>query len=199
MPGYRLHLAAMLLCIVGLGTGTPYFFDFIESRSGMLLTDPVLDLLPSRNVSWLVFFILYSGAVLGLYSNSDKPVAFLLTLQSYVFVMLMRCLTLTLLPLEPPLGYVPLREPIVQMFFTHDGRIISKDLFFSGHMSSLLVLVYTVGRTEVRHVLIIFSCILGILLMVQHVHYTIDILAAPLGAWLSYVMAKPVVRRTSLS
>ena len=196
--GFRFQLAATIAAIAGIAAGTPYFFDYIESRSGPVLPDPLLDVLPGRNVSWLVFFILYSGVVVGLYANSRKPVYLLLSMQTYVFVMFMRCLTLTLFPLDPPPGYIPLREPVVQMFFTSDGRIISRDLFFSGHMSTLLALVFTVGRFPVRSVLIWFTCILAMLLLIQHVHYTIDILYAPIGAGLSYLMARKVVSRMSV-
>jgi len=191
--GFRFQFITVIAVIVVLGVTFPNFFDFLESRNGPVLPDPILDLFPQRDVSWLIFFILYSGAAIGLYMNLKKPFYFLLTLQIYSLVMLMRVVTLTSLPLNPPLGYIPLREPVVQMFFTTDGRIISKDLFFSGHMSTLLSLVFSVGQNIVRWVLVIFSIILAILLLVQHVHYTVDILAAPLGAWLGWYLSKRMI------
>ena len=194
---FRLQLICVLSVIFAMAFAAPFFFDFIESREGVIIGDPILDLFPSRNVSWLVFFILYSGVVLGLYSNLLKPVCLLQAFETYAMVMLMRIVTLTFLALEPPHGYIPLREPVVQMFFTSDGRIISKDLFFSGHMSTLLSLVFTVGKTIVRRVLILFSVILAVLLLIQRVHYTIDLLAAPVGTFLSWLMAKKIMSRIS--
>jgi len=195
---FRLQFISVIALITGMAIAAPHFFDFIEGRSGPRLPDPVLDLFPNRNVSWLVFFILYSGIVVGLYSNLKKPVYLLLTFQIYSLVMLMRFFTLTFIPLDPPLGYVPLREPIVQLFFVSDGRIISKDLFFSGHMSTLLSLVFSVGKTIVRRVLTVFAVILAVLLLIQHVHYTIDILAAPLGTLLGWVISKKLIRRITV-
>ena len=196
--GFRLQFLASVAVITGMAFGAPYFFDFIESRNGPVLPDPLLDLFPRRDVSWLVFFILYSGVAIGLYSNLKKPVYLLLTFQIYALVMFMRFITLTSWPLNPPTGYIPLREPIVQMLFTSDGRIISKDLFFSGHMTTLLSLVFSMGLTIFRRVLIVFSIILAILLLVQHVHYTIDILAAPFGAWLGWWISKNLIRKISI-
>jgi len=197
--GFRLQFLGVVAVIIGLGFATPHFFDFIESRNGPVLPDPVLDLFPRRDVSWLVFFILYSGVIIGLYLNLKKPIYLLLTFQIYALVMFMRCFTLTVWPLNPPVGYIPLREPIVQMFFTSDGRIISKDLFFSGHMSTMLAIVFSMGHTIIRRVLVVFAITLAMLLLIQHVHYTIDVLAAPLGAWLGWWISKNLIGRISIT
>jgi hypothetical protein len=192
---FRVHLVVTVAAVTAVAASAHLLFDFIEARSGPRLHDPLLDLLPSRDVSWIIFFFLYSGVVAGLYANLKKPLRLLLSFQAYVLVMLMRYTTLTLWPLDPPAGYMPLREPVVQLFFTSDGRIISRDLFFSGHMSTLLVLIFTVGPSLVRRMLVFFMVILAVLLLIQHVHYTIDILAAPPGAWLAYLLAKKITVR----
>jgi hypothetical protein len=189
---FRWQVYITFSVIVIMAFLAPHFFDFIEGRHGKQLPDPFLDLFPNYNVSWLVFFILYSGVVIGFYHNVQKPMHLLIMFQTYSFVMFMRIITLSFIPLEPPIGYIPLREPLVQMLLVSDGRIISKDLFFSGHMSTLLAVAFSMGKSVVRWMLFTFAFILAILLFIQHVHYTIDILAAPFGALLANVLARKV-------
>jgi len=165
------------------------FFDFVEGRQGKLLNDYVLDLFPSYDVSWVVFFFLYSGIIIGLYYHLIHPKTILIVFQTYVIVTLVRIGTITLFPLEPPAGYLPLREPFVQLFTT-GGKIISKDLFFSGHMSTILSLFFGSHRKFVRTFLLFCSFMVGIMVLLQHVHYTIDVVFAVPATFLIYKFCK---------
>lgn len=165
------------------------FFDFVEARQGVLLNDYVLDFVPSYDVSMIVFFFLYSGILAGLYYHISHPKTILLAFQTYALVTLLRLLTITLVPLEPPIGYIPLKEPFVQLFTTN-GRIISKDLFFSGHMSTILSLFFSSHRKFIRIFLFYCSCMVGTMILLQHVHYTIDVLVAIPITFIIYVFCK---------
>jgi hypothetical protein len=166
-----------------------YFFDFVESRSGSYLNDPLLIYLPSYDVSWVVFFFLYSGILLGLWYHLSHPKTILVTFQTYVLVTLVRLCTITLFPLEPPDGYIPLREPFVQLFTT-DGNIISKDLFFSGHMSTILSLYFSSHRKYIRTFLLFCSFMIGAMVLLQHVHYTVDVLFAIPATYVIYYFCR---------
>ncbi len=165
------------------------FFDFIEARSGTLLNDFVLNNIPSYNVSWGVFLVLYSAIVVGIYAHRAHPKTVLIILQTYILVTFVRMVTITLLPLEPPIGYHPLREPVVQ-FFTNGGRIISRDLFFSGHVSTVMSVYLGTHIPKIKSFL--FVCVIAIcmLLLVQHVHYTIDVIVAIPATWLVFKFCK---------
>jgi hypothetical protein len=165
------------------------FFDFVEARQGALLNDYVLDLLPSYDVSWVVFFFLYSGIFIGLYYHLIHPKTILIVFQTYAIVTLVRIGTITFIPLEPPVGYLPLREPFVQLFTT-GGKIISKDLFFSGHMSTILSLFFGSHRKFVRTFLLFCSLMVGVMVLLQHVHYTIDVIVAVPATYLIYKFCK---------
>ncbi len=154
-----------------------------------MLADPLLDMLPSYNVSWVVFFFLYSGIIFGIYYHLIHPKTILLAFQTYVLVTLLRICTITLWPLEPPVGYMPLREPFVQLF-TSDGKIISKDLFFSGHMSTILSLFFASHRQYIRAFLLLCSLMIGSMVLLQHVHYTIDVIFAVPATWVVYFFCK---------
>ncbi len=166
-----------------------HFFDYIESRPGTQLGDFVLDFLPAYNVSWGVFFILYSAIVIGIYTHIAHPKTVLIIFQTYILVTFVRMVTITLLPLEPPIGYLPLREPVVQ-FFTNGGKIISKDLFFSGHVSTVLSVYLGTHLPKTKSVLFVCVIAMCILLLIQHVHYTVDVLVAIPATYLVYKFCK---------
>ena len=170
----------------------PLFFDYIETRRGTLLNDPVLELLPAADVSWLIMALLYFGVISWLATFIKSPDILLAGMQTYCLVTLLRLASIPLFPLEPPLDYIPLKEPFVQ-FFTNGGRIISRDLFFSGHMTTILFCYYNTPKSVLKTFYLVSAIVIGILLMIQRVHYAIDILAAPLFTWLCFLFVKKVL------
>jgi hypothetical protein len=186
---FRIQSLITLAVVISFSVIFNRFFDFVESRRGTLLSDYILEILPSHNVSWIVFFFLYSGIFFGVYYHLIHPKTILIAFQTYVLVTLLRICTITIWPLEPPVGYVPLREPFVQLF-TSGGKIISKDLFFSGHMSTILSLFFSSHRKFIRTFLLFCSFMIGIMVLVQHVHYTIDVLFAIPATYVVYYFCK---------
>lgn len=190
---FKIRCAFAVACVIFIGSVFPWFFDFIEGRSGPQLHDPVLDMLPAANVTWMVFGFLYGGMLLGFYSMSNSPQSFILCIHTYVLVTLMRMASLTLFPLNPPDGYIPLPDPIVQAF-SNNGRIISRDLFFSGHVSTICSVLFAVSKPFHKRIILVCTIMVGFLVLVHRVHYTIDVLAAPVGTYLAYFLMKKVNR-----
>ncbi len=186
---FRLQFIITLLVLSTFTFIFKHFFDYIESRTGTQLGDFLLDNIPAYNVSWGVFFVLYSAIVIGMYTHRAHPKTVLIILQTYILVTFVRMVTITLLPLEPPVGYLPLREPVVQ-FFTNGGKIISKDLFFSGHVSTVLSVYLGTHLPKTKSVLFVCVVAMCVLLLVQHVHYTVDVIAALPATWLVYKFCK---------
>jgi len=69
------------------------------------------------------------------------PRLLLVVLETYCMVTALRILSIYFFPLHPPDGYMPLGEPVAQLF-ARDHKIISKDLFFSGHVATILSLYF---------------------------------------------------------
>jgi hypothetical protein len=172
----------------------PYFFDYLEARTGPQLNDWFLSVFPAYDVSWVVFFFLYFGILISLFSLAKTPLPFLLALETYALVMLLRILSLTLFPLNPPADYIPLQEPFVQLF-VNDHRIISKDLFFSGHVATICSLFFPLVNKRIR--IIVLICVLGVVftVLIQRVHYTIDVLFAPIFTYACYSFFRRYVAR----
>lgn len=186
---FRVQFIVTMILLASFTFIFKHFFDFVESRTGTELYDVVLSNIPAYDVSWGVFFILYSAIFIGIITHRAHPKTVLIIFQTYILVTFVRMVTITLIPLEPPVGYLPLREPVVQ-FFTNGGKIISKDLFFSGHVSTVMSVYLGTHLPRTRAVL--FFCVVAIciLLLLQHVHYTVDVVVALPATWLVYKFCK---------
>lgn len=192
MKNFRVQMLISLTVLAIFMVTFQYFFDFVESRKGAMLNDPVLNFLPAADVYWIIFSFLYFGVISWILTSVKTPDVLLAGIETYIFVTILRMCTITLFPLEPPENYIPLREPFVQ-FFTSGGKIISRDLFFSGHMTTILICYYNIRNGILKKIYFFSAIIIGVLLMVQHVHYAIDIIAAPLFTWLCFVFVKKVL------
>ncbi len=155
----------------------PLFFGYIEKRKGVLLDDWVLAHLPPHNVSVLIFSIIWGMALLILYRAIYNPSIYITYCWALILVCLARFISISLVPLAPPLGLIPLTDPLTGIFYGKAS--ITKDLFFSGHTATLTLMYLCLEKRTDKIIGFIAIVIVGFLLLVQHIHYTIDVLAAP--------------------
>jgi hypothetical protein len=168
----------------------PHFFLLIQQRPGTGLNDPLLNVLPSLDVSPYIFLLIYLTVGLGIFRCAQSPHLFLLFLWSCLFLSLARMITMSLAPLNPPVGLVPLSDPILKPFYGPNN--ITKDLFFSGHTSSVFLIYLVLRKKWEKFLALIATVSVGILLLIQHIHYTIDVVFAPLFVYIVFVLAKRV-------
>lgn len=192
-PAFRRRLGVVLALLLTLAALLPRFFAWVQARPGRILPDPLLALLPARDVSGLAFAVIYLGIALGVATLLPRPYPLLRALTAYLLLHLLRCATLALLPLEPPIGLIILRDPLVEQLFYAAPAPITKDLFFSGHTATLLLLALAVPAGWRHRVLLAATAAIGLLVMVQRAHYSYDVLAAPLFAGLSFWLAKRLI------
>jgi len=183
---YRLHFILSVLGIVAFAMTLPYFFnEILLPKPGVQLNDPVLLFAPPKDWSIEIFVLLYSFTVLSVILNIKKPHTILLMFQMYVVVNFLRMTTLYLFTLEAPEGIIPLSDPFLAEF-AYGREVYVKDLFFSGHISTLCILFLIEQRKPVRWAILISIVLVSLFLIWQRVHYTLDILAAPIIAWLVF-------------
>jgi hypothetical protein len=194
ITSFRIQFVGSVLFIAGLAMAWTRFFDYLEARSGPQLNDSFLALLPAWDISWIIFFFLYFGILVSIYAVAKYPVQMLLAMETYCLVTLLRMLSIELFPLNPPVDYIPLREPFAQLFVS-DHRIISKDLFFSGHVATICAVYFPILQKKYR--LIVFFCIVMVALgvLIQRVHYSIDVLFAPIATFACYYFCKRFLAR----
>jgi len=183
-PSFRLQLLLTVPIVGILLLSYAHFLEWIELRPGVVLDDPLLASFPAHKLTWIVFGLIYGGLLLGLGTLSTRPAALLLALQSYALIVAVRMAAMYFMPLDPPLGMIRLKDPFVQLFDI--GVVLTKDLFFSGHTATLFLLFLTAQHRVLRAVFLLATVVVGAGLIWQHVHYTVDILAAPFVAFGCY-------------
>ena len=160
------------------------FLNIIEFRNGIQFNDPFLKLLKPLDLSYIIFGIIYLSIFTALISLLNKPSKLLFVLQAYAFLLITRIITLYLVPLNAPAGMIPLVDPIVEKFGT--GNLLTKDLFFSGHTATIFLLYLITNNKKLKIIFLFCFIILAAAVLFQHVHYTIDVFAAPFFAYTSY-------------
>lgn len=193
-PGFRGQLGLVVALLLGLLPVVPGFYHFIQARPGHQLADPLLALLPMHDVSAVTFALIYGSIAATLAYLLPRPQLLLRALWAYYFLQLLRMGTLWLLPLEPPTTLIILHDPVMDRIFKVTTQPIVRDLFFSGHTATMALLVL-LARGRWRWALALATAAVGTLVLVQRVHYSYDVLAAPFFAWLAYWLAS----RTALN
>ncbi|MCJ8290118.1 MAG: hypothetical protein HRT58_10685 [Crocinitomicaceae bacterium] len=153
------------------------FLPVHEARVDKLLwyfDDPAFLILPIEDVSILIFSITYGSIITYAIINRKEKYFVSKLAFSYGLLLIFRALTLTILPLKEPDTIVYLEDPFLN-YFIYEG-ILDSDLFFSGHTALICLIFFLTHKW--KWVFVILGVILGFLLMIQRVHYSIDILAA---------------------
>jgi len=176
-----ISLIAVLLGLVA----TTYFLAYNEARAGYTLYDPIIAAIPAIDLSRVIFICTYSCILLGLFCCMTTPERIVRTNFAILALLFYRFVCMYLLPLEPPEGIIPLQDEFLR-HTTYGDKVLLKDLFFSGHTASAVLLYHLVDHKWVSRFLLGMSVVIGSMLIIQHVHYTLDVIVAYAFAHLSY-------------
>ena len=189
---FRSKLILGLILLAAVLMFLPLFFQYIEQRQGYTWNDALLNVVPATNVSIPIFTIIWSMAALFIIRSISNPQMFLLYLYGFLFVCICRIITLTLVPLNAPKDLIVLADPLSN-FFYGSKDFITKDLFFSGHTATLCLFFFCFQRKWDKIIALICTIAVGLLVLVQHVHYTVDVITAPVFTYLCFILAGKVV------
>ena len=171
----------------------PYFFSYIEQRqNGIILHDSILEFLVPRDLSVPIFIIIWSTTILGIYRCVKQPAIFLAILYCLIFLCFARILSIYFIHLEPPLNLIPLKDPLTSITYGARGLFITKDLFFSGHTSNMLLLALCLPKKSDKIIAFSAAISIGIMVLIQHVHYSVDVIGAVLITFLLVKQGKRV-------
>ncbi len=187
--GFRIRRLVTPPLLVATLSALAALVKWVERRPGAVLPDPVLAMLAPRDVTWPVFTLIYVGIVLAVLLLVRSPVRLLLGVQGYVVLALLRIVVMWATPLDPPPGMIVLEDPLVQGF-GGAAAPLTRDLFFSGHTSTLFLLFLAVPGRATRAFFLAATAGVAFLVLVQHVHYAVDVLAAPPFAYAAWRIAR---------
>ncbi|MBE0551603.1 MAG: hypothetical protein IH619_04410 [Ignavibacterium sp.] len=176
-------LITLILLSVVLASLTN-FLNYVEAREGAVLPDPILNLFNPIDLTWLTFALIYGSIVVAIATLFKYPNRLMFAIQLYTLMVLVRIVAMFLLPLEPPSTMIILNDPFVEFFGT--GQTLTKDLFFSGHTATLFILFLVAENKIIKSVFLISTIVVAISVILQHVHYTIDVIAAVFFTYACY-------------
>jgi len=156
----------------------PVFYrDVLGPKPGILIHDVVLNTFVPVNWSLPTFAIIYLSIIQTFFSNLRNPGVLLIGLTCYLAISLLRMAAMYMITFEPPSDMILLVDPVTSRFYPDAG--FAKDLFFSGHISTMILMVLLEKNRLARMIKIAGTMIVALFLLWQHVHYFLDILVAP--------------------
>jgi len=172
----------------------PYYYqEIIGPKVGILLNDPILNFFTPIDWSNAVFFILTVALIQTLAMYLGNAEVFLVGVMSFCVVNIIRAISMYVITLEPPADMILLIDPI-SASLVYPEKAFAKDLFFSGHVSSMMILVY-IERNRVWYLVKIAATVLMALFLAwQHVHYSVDLVVAPFATYLVFLGVRRFVR-----
>ncbi|MEY4383917.1 MAG: hypothetical protein RI995_1459 [Bacteroidota bacterium] len=189
-PKFRFLFISSLLYFSVFPWKADDYFQYIQKREGVVLNDFVLNSIPPANFSYAIFGIIYLSIIFLLIQLLKKPTLFLWFAWAFNLETTLRFICIYLIPLNPPLNLVELHDPLAEIFIYGENLAITKDLFFSGHTATMIFVCYFLEQKTQKYVAYFLTCCLAALLLLQHIHYTIDIIGAVFFTLLSIRLTK---------
>jgi membrane-associated phospholipid phosphatase len=183
-PKFRIQFFSTLLALIVTLFSYRRFLDFAEARPGVIIPDPILKLYNPIDLTWLIFGLIYLCLIIGIFALGKKPEKLLLAFQTYTALVIVRIIAMYLMPFEAPEKLIVLKDPFVEMFGS--GNSLTKDLFFSGHTATLFLLFLVVESKKLKYIFLGSAVVVGIAIVIQHVHYVIDVFASPFFAYVCF-------------
>jgi len=168
---YFISLCILLVCVCVF----VQFLAFHEIRietNGWIFNDPIFEILPRVNCSFAIFSLTYGSLILYIILERKKTLFLTKLNLSYALLLIVRMITLTLVPLKIPDSLIYLQDPFLNNL-VYPGEIAG-DLFFSGH-TALIFIFFSISK---RWIFAVLTLVMGVMLMIQRVHYSIDVIAA---------------------
>ncbi|MBL0358740.1 MAG: hypothetical protein IPP72_18575 [Chitinophagaceae bacterium] len=154
------------------------------------MNDILLNNIGPMDFSIPIFIIIWSTTALFFIRSYYNPAIFLQAIYSVVFLTLLRMLSIYLVRLDPPLTIIAIKDPLTSLTYGGKDIFITKDLFFSGHTSNMLILALCFEKKNDKWLGYLAALSVGILVLFQHAHYTIDVIAAIIITFIVVKFAK---------
>ena len=181
---FRKYFAANFLFCLTVYLLIAQWLKYNSTRHGTIVNDPLYTILPLHDFSVYIFFLTYSVTIATILYLISVPQLLHRAFTAFTILFIIRALCIFFIPLSPWGDMLTLRDPFTN--FVASEESIRNDLFFSGHMSDMAFFYFVVGSSLLRRYIVFCAVLVGFMLISQHVHYTLDVLAAPVFAYFCY-------------
>jgi hypothetical protein len=194
IPKFRILTIIGILILSGILIFLPFFFTIIEKREGTFLNDPFLEWIPAFDVSIPTFIVIWSMSLFYARRCIQDPYLFVLALWSISLIYFSRLITISVFPLNPPNGLIPLNDPLANLFYGGIDKFVKKDLFYSGHTSIQFFMFLSLQKKSDKIFAFFATLFIASFVLIQHIHYTIDVMGAFIFTYLLFRIGKMITR-----
>ncbi|MBT4917065.1 hypothetical protein HN709_02470 [Candidatus Peregrinibacteria bacterium] len=193
---YSVSLLVGILVFLSSIFVTDIVGTFKDSFDLPAVGDSLLNLLPVLNLDflfiWGFYLVIFLIVLYPLFISPEKAP---FVLKTFGILMLVRACFNLLTDIGPPDGFhfehIVLNNPLKDLAFRND-------LFFSGHTAVPFLAFLIFKNTVFRWFMLVASVILGSTVLLMHVHYSIDVFAAPFIAHGVYVLSDNIFNRLNI-
>lgn len=197
IPGNRGYFWFVMALFAVMFFTVFFTLAYVEQRPGEVIETWARDIFGSPlDFSIGIFTITYFSMIYAIAEHAMRPVTFLRMFTAYAFMQIGKCMLLLAIPLDAPSDILPLSDPVLETLF-YGGNVNLKDLFFSGHVATVFIAGYFTKRKSMKWIFLVLGILLSFMLAQQRVHYVIDVVAAPLFAWLACWLSSFTTRSSS--
>ena len=184
--GFRNQLFLTLLIFAAVCMHNFHYLRVWQAREGVQINDLVLNQLPPHDFSLEIFLLEYCTMLIVIVVTIQLPDRFVKGLQMFTLIMFARTMCIYFFPLEPPKDMIRLDDPFAAFFLHSKDTFVTKDLFFSGHISALSLLMLISVNKYIKAWALFATVVVGTLILWQHVHYSLDVVFAPVASFICY-------------
>ena len=193
LPSLLSALAFLGVAYVAEHYANAYAFDVALRPTTTHVGDLFLDNIPVLDLNFLIIEGAFIAIILGVLLVLSRPRFLPFSLKALALFVIVRAFFISL----THVGIHPEQiSPGVGFF---DGIYLylnfQTGLFFSGHtaLPFLMALIFWNDR-RIRNILLALSLVFGAAVLVAHIHYSIDVFAAPFMAYGIYHIARRIFR-----
>jgi len=172
------------------------FLVYVEQRDQTLgvFPDPFFFMDPI-DLSIPIFIMTYGTIGFFILYHLSLPLKVIYFIQMGVLLLLFRTVTLFLFRFDAP-EMIVLQDPILNSVIyqmNEVGQYNQHDLFFSGHTANLFLASLLFENKKLKIFFLVVTFCMGTCIILQHAHYSIDVIFAPLFSLLALFLHKKYV------
>ena len=198
---YFLEFILTVIFSIFFAFGFREFLVLVESWDHSLgvFKDPLFFLSPI-DLSTPIFIMTYGAIGFFIFFHLTEPIKLTYLIQISVVLLSLRVITLYLIRLDADPNMIILKDPFLNTFVyqlnEQTGMYNQHDLFFSGHTANLFLTSILYRNKKLKYFFLTVTFIMGVCLVLQRAHYSIDVVFAPFFALIALFLHKKIKRLT---
>lgn len=170
----------LIFSVIVIQFFTQYMLPYIEYRDSVnyiQLHDTILNRLPVKDCSSIIFVMLYTNIVLFVIDSWNRNQIHILVIgvYEYAIILVLKSFCMYICPLDIPENYISLQDPIITTI-CGSQKCYSRDLMFSGHFAVCIICYHHI--VQFSGIVLSTIPVMAYCLMVTRQHYMIDIIVS---------------------